>query len=77
MSRETCAGAVAAGLVVVESGDDLEGVKPSVGSVAHIDDPSVEGMGQFGIFIFGVKDKDLGIFRSHIGKQGFCGIRFT
>ena len=64
-------------LVVVDGGDDVEGIEPSVLRVSDVDEFAVQILRQFGILVFGVQDEDLRVFRSQVDQQRFRRVGLT
>ena len=68
------AGSALPRLVIIQSGDDVEGIEPPIHSVAHIDDLPVEVTRQLGILILRVQHEDLGVIGGQVGQDGLSRV---
>ena len=77
MGGEAAALILRSGLIVLQRRDDVEGIEPSVFCVADVNDLAAEVVGQLGVFVLRIQNKDLGIIRRHIYQQRLGAIGFT
>ena len=55
----------------------VEGIDSSLRSRTDVNKTSTKILGKIAIFVLGVEDEYLGIFRREIGENGFCRKGFT
>ena len=70
-------GRFSAGLIIVQSRNDVEGIQSAVLGVTYIDKLTVQVFSQLGILIFRVKNKNLTVLCCQICQKALCGIGLT
>ena len=64
-------------LVILQCRNDMKRVQSSVSSIAYVDNSATQIVGQLGVFVLRIQNKNLGIFRCHIDQERFGSVGFT